>query len=293
VIELKPFGYREAALFHPSYSVIDRARTYFICGGIPAYLRLFDSQKSVAMNLVERVLEPGSVLSREVEFLLREEFRELQNYHALLMTLGKHGSMAVHEIAKGTGLVSTSLPYYLEQLRSLGYVARRVPLTGKRAAPKSARWSIEDPLLRFWFRFVYPNVSFLKSGAGWDVLKEAVQPELDSYFGLCFERLCRESLRHLYRKEGVRSLHEVGEFWSKTVQVDLISIRHDGCIDLGECKWRSPRSRKGLERELETKVREFPNTKAATIVRRLFTRDRVTPPAGTTVRWHCLEDLYS
>ncbi len=34
-ILLRPFGFREAAGFHPRYSLVDKARTYFICGGVP------------------------------------------------------------------------------------------------------------------------------------------------------------------------------------------------------------------------------------------------------------------
>ena len=41
-ILLKPFAYREAAEFHPRWALADRARAYFICGGVPLYLRMFD-----------------------------------------------------------------------------------------------------------------------------------------------------------------------------------------------------------------------------------------------------------
>src|SRR5262249_50400679 len=46
-ILLKPFGYREAAQFHPRYSLLDRARTYFLCGGVPLYLRCFSAGQSL------------------------------------------------------------------------------------------------------------------------------------------------------------------------------------------------------------------------------------------------------
>ncbi|MBN1672344.1 MAG: hypothetical protein JXR37_14990 [Kiritimatiellae bacterium] len=40
-ILLKPFSFGEAALFHPRYSVIDKAQTYAVCGGVPLYLKFF------------------------------------------------------------------------------------------------------------------------------------------------------------------------------------------------------------------------------------------------------------
>jgi AAA+ ATPase superfamily predicted ATPase len=43
-------------------------------------------------------------------------------------------------------------------LIALGYVARRHPLT-EQVSPRQVRFVVEDPLLRFWLRFVYPNPS--------------------------------------------------------------------------------------------------------------------------------------
>jgi hypothetical protein len=55
-IHLKPFGYREAAQFHRGYSLVDKARTYFVCGGIPHYLRCFDADRSVEANIRTKAL---------------------------------------------------------------------------------------------------------------------------------------------------------------------------------------------------------------------------------------------
>jgi hypothetical protein len=50
------------------------------------------------------------------------------------------------------------------------------------------------------------------------------------------------------------------------------------------------RSPKAVEKELDAKLREFPNPRGATIGRRIFTRQ--APPAGAGVRWIGLEELY-
>ena len=57
-ILLRPFGYREAALFHPSFSTVDRARAYFICGGVPWYLERFDA-KLTGSNAYDITAENG------------------------------------------------------------------------------------------------------------------------------------------------------------------------------------------------------------------------------------------
>lgn len=290
-ILLKPFGYREAALFHPGYSLVDRARTYFICGGVPLYLKAFDPSRSVEMNIVSSLLEEHAPLHDEADFLLREELRDVSYYHAILLALAER-PMALTELGAAVGL-GHNVQYHLRQLMQLGYVARRFPLTGGRPSKRAVRYALDDPLLRFWFRFVGPNQSRLRVPGPDATFSQRVRPLLDGYFGSCFERLCREALPWIYEREGVRTTFEVGEFWDRDVQIDVVGLRDDGVVDLGECKWGAVRSTRALARELQEKVARFPHAKKATVVRRAFVRSKaLSPPAGQEVRWHSLAELY-
>ena len=126
-------------------------------------------------------------------------------------------------------------------------------------------------------------------------LADRIRPHLDAYFGRCFERLCREALPHLYLREGVTAAFEVGEYWSKSSQIDVVGLRDDNWTDLGECKWGTVRSPRAVEQELERKVAAYPNRRNATLGRRAFVR-RVPAAASRepgSVRWHGLEELYA
>jgi AAA+ ATPase superfamily predicted ATPase len=293
-ILLRPFGYREAAEFHPSYSLVDRAQTYFVCGGIPLYLRYFFASRSVEMNIAQNLLSEFAPLFREPDFLLRDELREMENYYAILLALAS-GCSTNRLISEQTGIEERSLHHYLQQLVELGYAARRYPLTGRPPVRRHVRYGLEDPLLRFWFRFVYPNTSFVLQAGPQRALADRIRPGLDAYFGSCFERLCREALPSLYAREGVTAAFEVGEYWDKTTQIDVVGRRDDGWTDLGECRWGAVRTARPVLAELEEKVRRYPNPSNATIGRRIFTRRPVTaasdaPPGN---RCHSLEELYS
>jgi hypothetical protein len=105
-------------------------------------------------------------------------------------------------------------------------------------------------------------------------MREHLRPLLPAYFGECFERLCRECLGRIYAREGVFAGYRVGEYWDKSVQIDVVSMRDDGFVDLGECKWGQVRSLEAVARELEEKVPRFPNPANATVARRLFVRKK-------------------
>ena len=291
-IQLGPFGLREAAEFHPRWSRTDQARVRFVVGGVASYLRAFDPARSFEQNLADHLLSEFSPLFREPEFLLREELREVSSYQAVLGAIAA-GHTSIRAIAAAAGLPERGLTYYLDQLEALGYVARRYPLTGReRPNPRHTRFVLEDPLLRFWFRFVFPNQSAVVRLGPTRALEEIVKPELDAYFGGCFERLCREALAGLYVEEGVSDF-TIGEYWDKDVQIDVVGVRGDGWTDVGECKWGPVASVPALSEELERKVRAYPNPRAATIGRRLFVHR--APAAAARARgvvWHTLEDLY-
>jgi len=292
-IFLKPFGYRDAALFHPHASLIQRATTYFICGGIPLYLRYFESGRSVLQNIEHVMLGEQAALYREPDFLLREELREVEKYYMILMALAG-GALPSRDIARQAGIGDRSLHYYLDQLASLGYIDKHFPLTSQRPKVREVRYRLLDPFLRFWFRFIYPHTSLIAQVGAHRAVTQIIQPELEAYFGLCYETLCREALPLLYEKEKVSALYEVGSYWDSQVQIDVVGLRRDGWLDLGECKWGAVKSLAAAVAELEEKVRHYPNAEGATVGRHLFVRalkgGRKKRPEN--VRIHTLDELY-
>ena len=292
-ILLQPFPYREAADFHKGWSLTNKAMVYFICGGIPLYLNFFNPANSIEKNIEDNLLNEFAPLFREPEFLLREELRDIQNYYAILMAVAQ-GFPTNPKIAANTGIPERSLHYYLQQLIGLGYVAKRYPLTGSKPVARNVHYVLEDPLLRFWFRFVFPNLSFIQQMGPRRALREIIRPQLSSFFGYCFENLCREALPRLYEREGVRAAFAIGEYWDKNVQIDVVGLRDDNWTDLGESKWRAIRSHKPLVTELNRKVPVYPNARNATIGRRLFLKKMPSKvePGSPNLRWHSLEDLY-
>ena len=290
-IHLQPFGYLEAARFHPRWSLADCARAYFLVGGLPQYLLCLDQTASIAQNIHRHLLDEFAPLFHEPTFLLREELREVAPYHAILFAVASgHGT--AREIAAATALPERNLHYYFQQLVDLGYLRRRYPLDRRRPNPKQVRFAMDDALLRFWFRFVFPNVSVIRSTGPARAFENRIAPALDAWFGSGFESLCREALPLVYAAEGVSAGFEVGEYWGPNVQIDVVGMRDDNWTDLGECKWGSVNSSRALEGEMERKVALYPNSRGASLGRRYFVRRK---PAGKDRAdgWYSLEDLYA
>ena len=291
-IFLKPFSYLEAAEFHPTWSATDKAKVFSICGGVPYYLNFFSQTASIDMNIRDNFLNEFSALAREPEFLLREELKELKKYFGILTTLST-GAVTNREMSKLTGIDERALTYYLNTLIELGYIIKHYPLTGSKPNPKQVRYRLHDPLLRFWFRFIYPNGSAIYQMEEKSAFLNLIKPHLDSYFGAGYETLCREALSHLYQREGLTCAYEIGEYWGKDVQIDIVGYRQDGIIDICECKWGKVSSIPQLLKELKTKISCYPNRDNKTVHGRLFLHSERKIPSNHFVQPHFLPDLYA
>ena len=288
-IRLEPLGFREAALFFPQWSLEENARAYFICGGIPAYLRRFDPNLSVVQNVTHEFFEIDSYFQSEPEFLLREELAELKQAASILEAVAL-GRRSQGEIARAVGLSTSAAAPHLKNLVNLSYLEKTYPLSPKRAPRTAVVYRISDPMLRFWFRFLGPHWSLLRRYPADTAFERIVAPQWDAYCGEAFERLCREALPLLYEQEGISGRSQVGEYWDRQMQIDVVGLRGDDWVDLGECRWPARSSPTEAARELSARAAQYPAS-GRTLLRRLFlrTKPRTPPPQ---VRVHDLPALY-
>lgn len=118
-----------------------------------------------------------------------------------------------------------------------------------------------------------------------------VAPHVDAWLGGSFEDLAREALPLLYLQEGVTAGFEIGEFWAKDVQIDVVGLRRDGWTDLGECRWTAATPSEVVG-ELRRRAGAYPNARGATLGLRVFTRQAAPREVPEGVRWYDLAALY-
>ncbi len=247
-LRVVPMGVQAAGLFLPDYSPADKVGAYGVVGGMPGYLRRFDPERSLRQNVLREILHPQGFLYQEPGFLLRMELRDPRTYMALLGAIAS-GCTRLNEAAQRSGLTVHTASKYLAVLQELGVVQREVSaLERAPGRTKKGRYKISDQFLRFWFRFVQPNVSLIEAEGGATVYDRLVHPELDTYVGHVFEEICRDSvLRFGQALLGV-PVRRVGRHWGPNGDLDVVAELLDGTYSVGECKWTArPLGRRTLE----------------------------------------------
>lgn len=180
--KLEPLTPDHALPFFPRWSMHDRVLAYACLGGMPAYLRRFDDQRSLRENILRECLRPEGFLFDEVQFLLRSELSNPATYNSLLAAVAR-GIEKVGEIALTVGVDSTTANKYLSTLRELSLVEREVPLTDPDPLrSRRGTYRVADRFLAFHFRHIQPHVSLIHAGRGGRVLEEFIEPDFDRLY---------------------------------------------------------------------------------------------------------------
>lgn len=234
---LEPFGYREAKEFYPSASFETSFGLYAVTGGIPAYAKLLSGDKSLKENIITEILPEGKYLSSEPELLIAEEFDDPKSYLTILQAIGQ-GRTKYGEILTECHVTSSALPIYLKHLIGLRLVKREIPVTEwERRSSKRGSYSLADPFLRFYFSFVFPNNSLIKSKA-YKTLFAKKGEVLKQLVAKAYENETTEWIRRAVETGVLPPMPIMGRWWNRNTEIDLVGLDEESnSILLVETKW--------------------------------------------------------
>lgn len=256
IYKMTEMGFYDAAKFFPDYSARDKVIAYSILGGIPHYLKQFDCTKYLEDNIKKNILSKGSALYSEVEFLLRQELRETPVYNSIIEAVAL-GNTKLNEISMKSLIDDTSkTSVYLKNLIELGIVEREFPVSAsvkEKANTNKGLYRITDNFFRFWYAFVFTNISELEGGDVNGVYKYSIEPQLHEFAATPFEAICREYVRELQKAGELPFRYaKMGRWWGKTTvrrkenqteladtEIDLLAVSKQADKYLvGECKFK-------------------------------------------------------
>lgn len=184
-------------------------------GGTPQYLQQMDVHLSIEENIKRLFLSPASAVFEEPLNLLKQEVREPGVYNAIMTAIAS-GYSKMNEIASKVGEDSSVCAIYLKNLITLGIVKKETPF-GEKAGRKTI-YSMEDPMFRFWYRFVPPNISLIARGAA-ELAYNRIAPELSAYMGGIFEEICKQYLwKQLLEGTCAVSFRDIGRWWARILK---------------------------------------------------------------------------
>lgn len=217
---------------------------YSITGGVPKYIELFEEADGLYDSIAKSVLSKSSYLYDEPAFLLQNEVSEVGSYFSIIRSIA-FGNRKIGKIAADLGIKQTSLTKYLRTLIDLDILEREVPVT-EESPEKSRRglYRVKDNFIRFWFRFVYPNKSFIESGHPELAMRKIQENLVDGHIAFAYADVCLERMWELNAEDAWPfTFARAGRWWDNHGnEIDIVALDPDGDnMILGECKhWKGP-----------------------------------------------------
>lgn len=250
---LSPLPFATLEHFFPKYEATERVSTYACLGGIPAYLERFDPDLDLRANIQQHLFSRTGMFRSEPAYLISDLVRETRVYELILRAIANGAHTPAEMVPPGQS--ANNLPPYLKRLQELKLIERRIPATiplAQRETTTRSRYHLSDPYLRFYYRFVEPNLEMIEQGQI-EALWRRVSGQFRAFTGMTtFEELCREWVNAQARASQLPFTPDlVGSYWAPDAQVDVVAVSWvEKVILLGECKWGVEPVRRSVMREL-------------------------------------------
>lgn len=246
-LELRAISFFELSKFFPKFSIKALIELYGFTDGIPFYLIKVD--KKFWRWLQTELGKEKSFLKDEVDFLMRYEFKDVSTYKSILESIA-YGKTKLNEIKDFIKMRRTDITPYLKNLLEVRMIKRVVPIT-ERVTSRFGRYYLSDNFLKFWFRYVYPNLSSIEEGI-FNVT--TIRKDYNTYLGYIFEDVAKQFLI----KEKIENfqLTNIGKWWYKDKEIDIVALNEQTKqILFAECKWQDKVNAERIVEELKEKAK--------------------------------------
>lgn len=257
-IKLKQIPFRHYHDFFPDKSENELIEYYAITGGVPKYIELFYDSSDIYTAIENNVLSKSSFLYDEPNFLLQREVSEVGSYFSIIKTIAS-GNQKLSKIATTLELKQTGLTKYLKTLINLDILVREVPVTEDNPEnSKRGLYKIKDNFMLFWFKFIFPNLSYIESGHAELAMKKIRTNFVDAHVSYVYEDVCIEKMWALNAGD-TWDFHfdKVGRWWNSNTEIDIVALDQEGShIIFGECKYWTNKVGMDVLRDLELKAKQ-------------------------------------
>lgn len=260
IVELFELNYLETAEFYPKLSNYDKTGFYAVFGGSPFVNQLIDPKQSLKENIINLLLNPNSSVFQYVDSLLISDLSSTANAKRLLACL-KNGKKRYNELESILDKNRTgNLSKMLKPLLAMNLISKVYPINAEKNE-KKVFYETNDNIVRFYYAFIYENLSAFNVLTPKDFYQSHVEPSLTTFIAHRFENIVRQYIAYNFS-----NISNVGTYFyndsvnHKNGEFD-VAISDGKNYDLIEVKYHEkPLEEKELQNEIK-QIMSIPNIK--------------------------------
>ncbi|MBO4310815.1 MAG: ATP-binding protein [Lachnospiraceae bacterium] len=222
-LKVRPLSFIDLVMFYNTEDTSKCMDLYALLGGNIAFYNYFDINKSLKENIIKNFLNSDSVFRRAGNDVVLEYLREVNVYATILYCLA-NGRNKLNDIYIHTGFSRAKISVYLKNLMSLDTVEKvsSFDTPGNENTMKGV-YRISNPIVNFWFKFVYPHESYLKLMSPEKFYDTFINDNIPDFFKDTLPLICKEYLNLLNSKHGLPiKIKKYGEWVGKAGTIHYI-----------------------------------------------------------------------
>lgn len=227
LLKVREMKFADIRRIFPGYTGEDYIDIYAILGGIPGLWNSFSPNYSAKENIIHNILAKESRLYEEMSAIMSEELREPAVYNTILASLAR-GLHKLNDIYKHTGFSRAKISVYLKNLMELELVEKVYSFeTEEEADTQKGIYRIVNPYVRFYFRFLFPNMSLSGMLTPEQLYEERIADAFPGFAEEAYRKICQESVAEYSAS--------VGEWLGKSGSLDIVASGKGGEMTVASC----------------------------------------------------------
>ncbi len=221
-LKVNPLSFLDLACFYNTD--IEKCIEYYcILGGLQDYWIYFKPELSLKDNIINAFLKDDAPLKNVGEDIILNEMRELNVYSTVLAGLAE-GKEKLNDLHNHTEFGRAKLSVYLKNLDAIDVIKKVYSYdTAGFVNTKKGIYRINNSLVAFWYKFIYPNLSMLDTLDPDEFYDKFIKDGLRDFTNRYFSNVCREYMLLMSEKGALEiEATRYGTWVGKNGTIDII-----------------------------------------------------------------------
>lgn len=235
IYKIKPFSIFETINYCNKLSAYECYLLYNIIGGNHCFWDIIKDCNSFRECIV-KLFDNCNNLEYEGKYILPEDLRNPAVYNTILYALSQ-GANKLNDLHALTGIDRSKLSVYIKKLITFNIISKYEGIEiGKESNIQKGCYGINDPFIRFWYHYIFPNYSSYKMMSSDKFFKKYIEPTLNVFSELTYTQYCIEKFQIILSKgEFNFNYTDINVYYDKTDNISFIIKMADNSNILCAC----------------------------------------------------------
>lgn len=258
-IELRKMPFDEALKMLDGFDFEDKCKYLSLLSTYPYYLNALDKERTFDENVINLIFNQYGTFFSLPDQLLSNSTNIQDVYNSILEAIALR-KRSIKDISLYIKEEGAKVSKYLSILLNNELVTKNEMFDGNQ---KNNYYEIADPLLRFWYTFIFQNEERIKTNG--KIVYQSLSEQINVFLSKGMENVARSYIDYLNSKGRLKDVFSPLKEYkveksklNRSVEIDGLS-KNEKYLLVMECKFRNKEFSKEMFEHLEESVSIFPD----------------------------------